>query len=73
VVSIILYLNDSWKEADGGQLRLYLPQDDGTERVEDVLPIGGRLVVFLSAEVPHEVLPTHKPRLSITGWLRNTD
>ena len=73
VVSIILYLNDSWTEADGGQLRLYFPQEDGSERVEDVLPVGGRLVVFLSAEVPHEVLPTQKERISITGWLRNTD
>ena len=73
IVTIILYLNDSWSEADGGQLRMYFPQEDGSERVEDVLPQGGRLVVFLSEEIPHEVLPTHKERISITGWLRNID
>lgn len=73
IVTIILYLNDSWTEADGGQLRMYFPQEDGSERVEDVLPLGGRLVVFLSEEIPHEVLPTRKERISITGWLRNID
>jgi SM-20-related protein len=73
IVTIILYLNESWTEADGGQLRMYFPQEDGSERVEDVLPLGGRLVVFLSEEIPHEVLPTQKERISITGWLRNID
>ena len=73
IVTIILYLNESWTETDGVQLRMYFPQEDGSERVEDVLPLGGRLVVFLSEEIPHEVLPTHKERISITGWLRNID
>jgi SM-20-related protein len=73
IVTVILYLNDSWTEADGGQLRMYFPQEDGSERIEDVLPVGGRLVVFLSEEIPHEVMPTLKERISITGWLRNID
>ena len=73
IVTLILYLNESWTEADGGQLRMYFPQEDGSERMEDVLPLGGRLVVFLSEEIPHEVLPTQKDRISITGWLRNID
>ena len=73
VVTVILYLNDSWSTDDDGALRMYFPQEDGTERIEDVLPLGGRLVVFLSAEIPHEVLPTKKERISITGWLRNID
>ena len=73
IVTIILYLNESWTEADGGQLRMYFPQEGGSERIEDVLPLGGRLVVFLSEEIPHEVLPTQKERISITGWLRNID
>ena len=73
IVTIILYINESWTEADGGQLRMYFPQEDGSERMEDVLPLGGRLVVFMSEEIPHEVLPTQKDRISITGWLRNID
>jgi SM-20-related protein len=73
IVTVILYLNESWSESDGGQLRMYFPQEDGSERIEDVLPVGGRLVVFLSEEIPHEVMPTQKERMSITGWLRNID
>lgn len=73
VITVILYLNDSWNLEDEGVLRMYLPQEDGTELIEDVLPLGGRLVVFLSGEIPHEVLPTKKERISITGWLRNID
>lgn len=73
VVTVILYLNDFWTQEDEGALRMYFPQEDGTEITEDVLPLGSRLVVFLSGEVPHEVLPTKKERISITGWLRNID
>ena len=73
VVTVILYLNDSWTSEDEGALRMYFPLEDGTERIEDVYPLGGRLVVFLSGEIPHEVLPTKKERISITGWLRNID
>jgi len=73
VVTVILYLNDSWTSEDEGALRMYLPQEDGSELLEDVLPLGGRLVVFLSGDIPHEVLPTKKERISITGWLRDID
>lgn len=73
VVTVILYLNESWTAEDEGALRMYFPQEDGTEQIEDVLPLGGRLVVFLSGEIPHEVLPTKKERISITGWLKDID
>ncbi|MFY0728365.1 2OG-Fe(II) oxygenase [Pseudomonas sp. NFX15] len=65
-VSAVVYLNDHWLPEHGGQLRMYL--DNG--RVHDVQPIGGCLVVFLSGEVPHEVLPALRDRLSLTGWFR---
>lgn len=73
LVTVIIYLNDSWEPEDEGVLRMYLPQEDGTEKVLDVLPKGGRLVVFMSGEIPHEVMPTKKERISITGWLRDID
>ncbi|SDA83713.1 SM-20-related protein [Algoriphagus alkaliphilus] len=73
VVTVILYLNDSWTQDEEGALRMYIPQEDGSELIEDVLPVGGRLVIFLSGEIPHEVLPTKKERISITGWFRNID
>lgn len=73
LVTVIIYLNDSWEEENEGMLRMYLPQEDGSEKILDVLPNGGRLVVFMSGEIPHEVMPTKKERISITGWLRDID
>ena len=67
-LSCVLYLNEHWKPEDSGELRLYL-EDGGTE-FEDVLPEGGRLVVFLSARFAHEVLPAKRERLSIAGWFK---
>lgn len=65
-VSAVFYLNTDWLPEQGGALRLYLA--DGREL--DVLPEAGTLVVFLSADLPHEVLPATRERLSLTGWLR---
>jgi SM-20-related protein len=66
-VSCILYLNEDWVEADGGQLRLYL--DCGSPH-RDVLPTGGTLVSFLSSEIEHAVLPGSRTRYSLTGWFK---
>ncbi|MDO7895782.1 2OG-Fe(II) oxygenase [Pseudomonas citrulli] len=66
MVSAVLYLNDAWSAEQGGQLRMYL--DEGV--AHDVTPVGGCLVVFLSGEIPHEVLPATRDRLSLTGWFR---
>jgi len=71
VVTVILYLNDSWEQSNGGELRMYLQNESGDETHVDIFPEGGKLVVFLSGEIPHEVLPTNKERISITGWLKN--
>lgn len=73
IVSIVLYLNDTWEESDGGELRMFYTRPDGIEDYKDFLPLGGRIVVFLSGEVPHEVLPTNKERISITGWMKDRD
>ena len=66
MVSAVVYLNDAWLPEHGGQLRMYL--NDAEQY--DVVPVGGCLVVFLSGEVPHEVLPANRERLSLTGWFR---
>ncbi len=63
-LSVILYLNNQWTAEQGGQLRMYLP--DGQK---DFLPLAGRLVIFRSDEIEHEVLPATRERLSITGWV----
>jgi len=66
-VSAIVYLNESWTEGDGGSLRLYLEAPESPP-YEDILPIGGRLVCFLSDRFHHEVLPATRERMSVTGW-----
>ena len=63
-LSVILYLNEGWKEEEGGQLRLHLPNGP-----LDVSPIGGRFVCFRSDMIEHEVLRATRDRLSITGWV----
>lgn len=63
-LSVILYLNRDWSEEHGGQLRMYL-----SDRTKDFLPEAGRLVIFRSDEIEHEVLPATRERLSITGWI----
>ncbi|TNE80454.1 MAG: 2OG-Fe(II) oxygenase [Bacteroidetes bacterium] len=63
IITFILYLNPNWKAGDGGELRIY----KGEEHL-DIEPIYGRIVVFKSAALEHEVLPTQVKRRSLTGW-----
>ncbi|MDT8453082.1 MAG: 2OG-Fe(II) oxygenase [Gammaproteobacteria bacterium] len=67
-LSSILYLNPAWQPGDGGELVLYAPDDSRV--LETVSPAFGAMVVFLSEEFPHEVLPTRCSRYSLTGWYR---
>lgn len=72
LLTVTLYLNADWAPHDGGALRLYAPGvsgDDATQGIE-LAPYGGRLVCFLSGECVHEVLPTQRERISLTGWFR---
>lgn len=64
--SMITYLNNDWKEGDGGELSIF--HDDG--QTQNVSPTNGKSVFFKSDELEHEVLKTLVPRMSITGWLK---
>ena len=66
VLTLITYLNEDWREDEGGELQLYL---DNSETIS-VLPQAGTLVCFMSAEFEHEVLPAKRERASLTGWFR---
>lgn len=68
-VSTVLYLNESWTPSQGGELRIWSGSTIESPHV-DVAPISGRLVVFMSGEIFHEVLPARFERKSITGWFR---
>lgn len=70
-LSFVFYLNDNtWKPENGGDLVLYLQQDN-QEVPKAVHPLPGRVVIFESQEMEHEVKPVlQSQRLSITGWLK---
>jgi len=69
-LSMVCYLNDEdWKPEYGGELALYT----GTKELEqtiNIYPLQGRMVIFESQVLEHEVKPVKQPRLSITGWLK---
>lgn len=64
--SMIMYLNDNWQENDGGELCIY-----HADHSQMITPVNGKCVFFKSSELEHEVLLSHQPRLSITGWLKS--
>jgi SM-20-related protein len=74
VLSVVVYLNQHWSPSDGGELVIY----DNNSPVSSVIdnskimvnPSFGTIVVFLSEEFPHEVLPAKRDRYSIAGWFR---
>lgn len=68
ILSMVTYLNSDWPQDAGGKLLLY---DLNNHLLEEVSPDAGRLVVFLSEEFPHEVLPAKQKRLSIATWFRS--
>lgn len=69
MVSLVLYLNENWTPGDGGELQVF-HRSNAAEVCHRVLPEQGRLVLFLSEEVPHEVLPARRTRYSIACWFR---
>ncbi|MEH6575976.1 MAG: 2OG-Fe(II) oxygenase [Amphritea sp.] len=68
VLTVVTYLNPDWQQEYGGELLIY--PEDGAEPMLHVTPDFGTLVVFLSEEFPHEVLPAARDRYSIAGWYR---
>mmetsp|Transcript_21655 Transcript_21655/g.31517 ORF Transcript_21655/g.31517 Transcript_21655/m.31517 type:complete len:738 (-) Transcript_21655:120-2333(-) len=88
-LTVLVYLNPEWKREEGGALRLFSPQSlshdtdskadteksggDGRVKAVDVFPEGGRVAMFYSADVPHEVLPTFGQRHALTIWYYDSD
>jgi SM-20-related protein len=68
-VSLVLYLNDGWTPGAGGELRIF----DPGEAYQDIEPLAGRLVYFLTPGREHAVLPTRRDRFSISGWFRTRE
>ncbi|MGJ8647828.1 MAG: 2OG-Fe(II) oxygenase [Marinomonas colpomeniae] len=69
ILSMVLYLNEDWKDGDGGELIIY---DEHNPEIElgRFPPIKGRLAIFLSECFYHEVNVANRTRHSIAGWYR---
>ncbi|MBB4118517.1 MAG: 2OG-Fe(II) oxygenase [Mesonia hippocampi] len=67
-LSVVCYLNDKdWAPENGGELVIY--KEDQT--AINLYPLPGRIVIFESQLLEHEVKEVKKgKRLSITGWLK---
>ena len=63
-LTVLCYLNaGAWDETHGGALRVHAASGP-----RDVMPRGGRLAMFFSDSMKHEVRPTFAPRTAITLW-----
>ena len=71
-LTAILYLNDEWDaRRDGGCLRAYLSGGGGEYR--DIEPRAGRVLLFDSTTIEHEVLPCVRTRMALTLWAVTPD
>lgn len=74
VLSVVVYLNEHWVSSDGGELVIYDKNMSAASAIDNskitIIPDLGTIVVFLSEEFPHEVLPAKQDRYSIAGWFR---
>lgn len=69
VVTAVFYLNEHWRADEGGELLMY--GEDGSITQKE-LPEEGKLVLFMSEGLLHEVLPATRERWSIAGWFRQS-
>lgn len=69
IISLVLYLNEGWALTDGGLLQVF-NRENPNEVCGSVLPEVGRVALFVSEDVPHEVLPAQRTRYSIACWFR---
>lgn len=60
VITFVYYLNPEWPKDAGGELEI--------RGVPPLPPLGGRLVLFRSEIVEHQVRLSHQDRWSLTGW-----
>lgn len=65
--SLINYLNKNWLKEDGGELLVY-----ENDLVQKIVPHSQTAVFFKSNEMEHEVTMAHRPRMSISGWLKKS-
>lgn len=66
VISAVFYLNDDWRDSDGGALEVV----DKHGVHHNVMPVANRLVIF-DSDLQHQVQIAHRQRYSIATWMRH--
>lgn len=66
IITLLTYLNKDWQVSHGGQLRVYKTENEFI----DFAPKAGSVIIFISSDIEHEVLPSHSTRYSLTSWFR---
>lgn len=72
-VTVLLYCNVGWSEKVGGKLRTWAPFDQGKGAAQEISPVAGRIVAFMSEEIWHEVTEAHEDRYAMTLWVHDRD
>jgi len=69
LLTALVYLNENWKQGDGGELRLFYPGEKNLKVRMEVEPLWNRLLLFWSDDrSPHEVLSACQDRFAATVW-----
>jgi SM-20-related protein len=71
VMSLVVYLNEDWRDDQGGALVIW-PEgagESGTPAAH-LLPLGGGAAFMLSETIPHAVEVTRARRYAIAAWWR---
>ncbi len=71
-VSLVTYLNRGWLPDQGGELVMYGAEHALASQLK-ITPELGTMVLFLSQDIPHEVLTASRDRYSVAGWFRIND
>lgn len=70
MVSLVAWLNEDWREGDGGELDIWSAPDAAGPPAATIAPRGGDIVLMMSETIPHAVRATTRPRLGLAGWFR---
>lgn len=68
ILTFVVYLHETWKIGDGGELVITKGDSNHVDQIIEPLP--GRVVIFKSDEIWHEVRQSNFTRSSLTGWFR---
>jgi len=68
-VSCFIFTVEDSKQENGGELVIF-KEENGIEVEKNIYPMPGKMVIFESQMLEHELKSIKTSGLSITGWLK---